>query len=153
MMCCIFFRAQNALYYYCVVFSAHGTRSGVIVFYFPACGRCSTIIASYFLRVECALALLCYILRAWNALWCYCVIFSARGMRSGIIVLYYPCVECALALLCHIFCAWNGICYFVLNLFRVVIYLPCDFPVFISKLSKCKGIELSAAFLAAFIYI
>ena len=120
-----------------------------------------------FSRVERALPILCHILSMWNALWRYRVIFFACGTHSGvivlyifacgthsgIIVLYYPCVECDLALLCHIFCAWNGICYFVLNLFRVVIYLPCDFPVFISKLSKCKGIELSAAFLAAFIYI
>ena len=28
--------------------------------------------------------------------------------------------------------------------------LPCDFPVFISKLYECKQVELSAAFLAAF---
>ena len=134
-------------------FSAHGTRAGVIVFYFTACGRRSSIIASYFLRVECALALLCYILRAWNALWCYCVIFSARGMRSGIIVLYFTRVEHALELLCYILRAWNALWYFVLYSFCIVIYLPCDLPVFISKLSKCKGIELSAAFLAAFIYI
>ena len=28
--------------------------------------------------------------------------------------------------------------------------LPCGFPVFISKLSECKKVELSADFLAAF---
>ena len=64
-------------------------RSGVIVLYFP--------------RVECALELFRYILRVWNALWHYCVIFPARGMRSGIIMLYFPHVEHALALLCYIF--------------------------------------------------
>ena len=29
--------------------------------------------------------------------------------------------------------------------------LPCDFPVFILKLSECKQVELSAAFLAVFV--
>ena len=85
-----------------------------------------------------------------NALWCYCVIFSAyggpaHGTHSGVIVLCFPRVEralallCyiflhverALALLCYIFCAWNVLCYFVLNSFRVVIHLPCDYPMFI----------------------
>ena len=92
------------------------------------------------LCMERALKLLCYICRAWNPLWHYCVIFSVcggpvSGTRSGVIVLYFSLVECALALLCYIIRAWNALWYFVLNLFRVVIYLPCDFPVFISKLS------------------
>ena len=106
--CVIFFRLWNALFWrYCVIFSARGTRSGVIVLYFP--------------RVERALALLCYIF--------------ACGTRFGVIVLNFPRMESAMALLCYIFREWNALWYFVLNSFRVVIYLPCDLPVFISKLS------------------
>ena len=110
------------------------------------------------------IVLLCCILRAWEALYYYCVIFSACGTRSGVIVLYFPRVErtlellCyiflhverALALLCYIFHAWNALWYFVSDTFCVEIYLPCDLSVFISKLSSCKGVEFSAAFLAVF---
>ena len=73
-MCCIFphveralvllcyiFCAWNALWRYCAIFSAHGTRSGVIMLYFSACGTHYGVIELYFLRVERALALLCYI--------------------------------------------------------------------------------------------
>ena len=116
-------------------FSACGTRSGVIVLYFP--------------RMERALALLCYIFRMWNTLWLYCVVFSACGTRSSVIVLYFPCVECALALFRYIFPrvertlalfsyisrAWNALWYFLLISFGVVIYSPCDLTMFISKLS------------------
>ena len=87
-----------------------------------------------FLRVARALVLLCCI--------------SAFGMRAGIIVLYFPRVQRALLLLCYIFRACNAIWYFGLNSFRVVIYLPCDFTVSISKLSLCKGVEFSAVVLA-----
>ena len=52
--CVIFFHACSALWRYCVIFSACGTRSSVIVL--------------YFLRVERALVLLCYIFCVWNAL-------------------------------------------------------------------------------------
>ena len=76
---CYIFRVWNALWRYCVIFYARGTRYGVIVLYFP--------------RVE----------RVWS----YCIIFSARGMRSGVIVLYFPLVERAIALLCYIFYVWN----------------------------------------------
>ena len=128
--CVIFFCAWNALWHYCVVFSAHGTRSSVIVSYFP---RVEVP------NVERALALLCYIIRvwrarAWNTLWSYCVISSARGgpacgTRSDVIVLYFTRVKHALALLCYIFlrvkhalallcyffCACNTLWYFVFN--------------------------------------
>ena len=67
--CCVILSCVwNALWNYCVIFSAHGTRSGVIVLYFSAFGTRSEVIVSYFPRVEQALALLCYILHAWNAL-------------------------------------------------------------------------------------
>ena len=70
----------------------------------------------YFLSVGRALALLCYIFRVcntlwchcvifflvWNALWRYCAIFSARGMRSGVIALFFPSVERTLELLYYI---------------------------------------------------
>ena len=47
----------------------------------------------------------CYIFFfEWNALWRYYVIFSVRGTRS------------------------------VFFFFHVVIYLPCDFPMFITKI-------------------
>ena len=110
-LCCIF-RTWNALWYYCVIFSARGTHSGVIVLYFSACrtrssaivlefpagGTLFSIIVLYFPCVELALvllcsnfqcveralALLCYILRMWNVIWRYCVIFYARGIRFGI---------------------------------------------------------------------
>ena len=77
-------------------------------------------------------------------------------MLSDVIVLYFPCVkgpyvERTWELVCYIFRAWNALWYFVLNSFRVVLYLPCDLPVFISKLSWCKGVEFSAAFLAVFV--
>ena len=75
----------------------------------------------YFSHVERALALLCY--------------NFACGTHSGVIVLYFPRVEGALALLCYIFRACNALWYFVFNSFCVVIYLPCDLTVFISKLS------------------
>ena len=97
---CFIFRAWNALWLYYAIFSAHGTRSGVIVFYFSACGTRSGVILLYFLRVERTLALLCYLFCMWNALWFYCVIFSTHGTRSGVISLYFPHVEHALALLC-----------------------------------------------------
>ena len=98
-----------------------------------------------FPRVKCALVFCVIFLRTWNTLWYCWVVFSARGTRSGIIALYFLRVECALALLCYIFprverampllChisrAWNALWYFVLNSFRVVIYLPCDLLVFI----------------------
>ena len=74
--CVIFFRARNALWQYCVVLSAHGTRSDVIVLYFP--------------RVERTLSLLCYI-------------FFAFETYSGVIVLYFPYVKRNLSLLCYIF--------------------------------------------------
>ena len=74
-----------------VIFSACGG---------PAQGTRSGIIVLYFLRVECTLELFCYIFhvwraQTWNALWRYCIIFSACGeparvMRSGVIVLYFP---------------------------------------------------------------
>ena len=146
---CYIFRMWNALWCHCVIFSTLGTHYGVIVLYFLVCGTRSGVILLYFPHVERALQLLCYIFRAWNviwrycliffsvwnALWRYCVIFSARGTCYGIIVLYFPRVEGALALLCYIFRACNALWYFVFNSFCVVIYLPCDLPVFISKLS------------------
>ena len=120
LLCCIF-RTWDALWRYCVIFSVGGTCSGVIVLYFPhvehalvfcvifsACGTLSGVIVLYFLRVECNLALLCYI---------------------------FPPVERAISLLCYIFCTWNVLWYFVLNSFRIVIYLRCEFFMFISKLS------------------
>ena len=86
LLCCIFC-SLNALWSYCVIFSARGTRSGFIVLYFSVFGTRSEVIVSYFPRVERALALVCYIFHMWNAHWHYCVIFSARGTRSGVIVL------------------------------------------------------------------
>ena len=38
----------------------------------------------------------------------------------------------------------------MLNSFRVVIYLPCDLAMFISKMSLCTGVEVSSAFLDVF---
>ena len=70
MTCFIFLRVERTLVCF-VIFSACGTRSGIIVLYFP--------------RVERALALLCHIFRACNAFWGYCVIFSACVTRSGIL--------------------------------------------------------------------
>ena len=83
-----------------------------------------------------------------SALELLCYIFYACGTRSGVIVLYFPhveralellryiflCVERAMALLCYIFRTLNALWYFMLDSFCVVIYLPCDFSVFISKL-------------------
>ena len=104
-------------------FSARGTRSGILCYIFPRV-ECALILLCYiFPRVERALALFCYIFCAWNALWRYCVIFSACGMRygvivlyfstcgtrSGVIVLYFPHVERALGLLYYIFRAWNAL--------------------------------------------
>ena len=44
--------------------------------------------------MECDMALLCYIFRAWrahgwNTRWHYFVIFSKHGTRSGVFVLYF----------------------------------------------------------------
>ena len=82
----------NVLGRYCVIFSAHGIRSVVIVLYFTR------------VEVPCVertLLLLCYILRAWNVLWHYCVIFSTCrrpvcGTRSNVLVLYFTRAERAL---------------------------------------------------------
>ena len=109
----IFFRAWNALWYYCVVFSARGTRSGVIVLHFSACGTHSRVIVLYFPRVERTLVFCVIVFWVCNAFWRYCVIFStcvgpAHGTCSSIIVLYFPCMEHALALLCYIFQLWRA---------------------------------------------
>ena len=113
------FHAWNALWYYCVVISARGTRydiivlyfshveralallsnlfpacvtrSGVIMLYISACGTQSGVIVFYFLRMERPLTLLCSIFCVWNALWHYCVIFSACRTRSGVFLLYFMC--------------------------------------------------------------
>ena len=70
--------------------------------------------------MERALVLFCYNICAWNTLWSYCVIFF--------------CVCNALSHYCFIFSA-RGMCFgILLNSFRVVIYLPCDLTVFISKI-------------------
>ena len=92
---CFMFRILNALWHYCVIISACGTRSGLIVLQFSACGTRSGIIVLYFTRVERALSLLCYV---------------------------YPRMEHALALLCYSFRTWNALWYFVFNSFFFVIY-------------------------------
>ena len=56
-------------------FSACGMRSGILCYIFSARVIRSSIIVSYFMRVERALELLCYVFCAWNALWRYCVVF------------------------------------------------------------------------------
>ena len=124
-LCYIFPRVERALEF-CVIFSVHGERSGIIVLYFSACGTCSGFIVLYFPHVERALA-------------SFCCIFSACGTRSGVIVLYFlrveralalfcyifPHVERALALFCYILRACNALWYFVSNSFHFVMYLPC----------------------------
>ena len=105
LLCCIF-STWNALWYFVLYFSRAWNALWYYCVVFFARGTRSGVIVLYFC--------------AWNVLWRYCVIFSARGTRSVVIVLY--------------FCAWNALWYVVLNSFRVVIYLPCDLPKFISKL-------------------
>ena len=121
LLCCILC-VWNALWHYCVIFYACGTRSVVIVLYSPRMERALALLCYTFLHVERALALLCYIFRVWNALWRYCVIFSAfggpaRGMRSGVIVLYFLRVECALVLCVKFISSCN-----ILTLFFARVY-------------------------------
>ena len=80
----------------------------VFVLYAGCLKKYLKMMCCIFPRVERALVLLCYILSQ---------------------------VERALVSLCYIFRVRNALWYFVLNYFFVVIYLPCDLPVFISKLS------------------
>ena len=49
-------------------FSARGTRSDILCYIVSARGTCSSIIVLYYLHMKCALTLLYYIFRAWNAL-------------------------------------------------------------------------------------
>ena len=67
--CVIYLCMWNLLWLYRVIFYACGTRSGVIVLYFPRVERTLALLCYIVLRVECALALLCHIFRALNALW------------------------------------------------------------------------------------
>ena len=75
---CYIFCLWNVLWRFCVIFSVCGTRSGVIVCYFPHVkgARVERDLMSLFLH------------------------FFACGTRSSVIVLHFPRVERALALLC-----------------------------------------------------
>ena len=53
--------------------------------------------------MQCALVLLCYIFRKWNALWRYNIILSAHGTHSGVLVLYFLRVECAMIICVEFF--------------------------------------------------
>ena len=95
-------------------FSARGTCSDILCYIFSARGIRTIIIVLYFLRVERALVLLCYIRKLYVVIMLY---FSVCGIPSGIIVLYFPHVDSALALLCYIFCLWNALWRYCVNFF------------------------------------
>ena len=95
-------------------FSARVTCSDILCYIFSAHGIRTIIIVLYFLRVERALALICYIRTLYGVIMLY---FSVCGMRSGVIVLYFQHVERALALLCYIFCLWNALWRYCVNFF------------------------------------
>ena len=80
-MCCIFPRVERALIF-CVI---------------------------YFLQVEYALVLLCYIFCVWNALWLYYAIFPRVEWSMALSCYTFPCVECALELLCYTFRMRNAL--------------------------------------------
>ena len=128
--CCIFVLYE--IFLACVVFMLYAgcektkrEKQKMMCFIFP--------------HVERALVLLCCILRAWDVLWRYCVIFLRVEHALALLYYIFPHVERALALFCCIFRSWNALWRYSVVFSRVWINL-CHYCVIFFACGTRSGV-------------